>query len=111
TAADVATLKQKVARYHEQDIEPIFSRWPRVWLSEPFRNWNIEQELAAIRCPTLVIQGTEDEFGTARQVDAIAAACSGPVETLLMDGCGHVPHFQAREVWLDKVKDFVSRTL
>ncbi|GAB4562329.1 MAG: alpha/beta hydrolase [Geothermobacteraceae bacterium] len=111
TAADVATLKQKVARYHEQDIEPIFSRWPRVWLSEPFRNWNIEQELATIRCPTLVIQGTGDEFGTARQVDAIAAACSGPVETLLIEDCGHVPHFQARDVWLDKVKDFVNRTL
>jgi pimeloyl-ACP methyl ester carboxylesterase len=56
-----------------------------------FRAWNIEEYLKAIRCPILVIQGEEVEYGTLAQVDAIEAGPGGPVRRLVLPGCGHSP--------------------
>ncbi len=108
-AADVEELKAKVARYHQQAIEPIFNRWPRVWLSEEFADWNIENFLPEVRCPLLVIQGKEDEFGTDRQVEAIVEGAGGAAEALLIPGCRHIPHFQAREEYSRRVGEFLRQ--
>ncbi len=74
-----------------------------------FRDWNIEAALPAIRAPLLLLQGVEDEYGTAAQVEEIAKGVSGPVESHLLPGCGHVPHHQARERVLDLMTAFIRR--
>ncbi len=106
-----AGLRGRLARYHGAQVESTFAGWADTWLSEAFREWNIEAELPGIRCPLLVIQGEGDEYGTLAQVEAIARTVSGPAETLLIPGCGHVPHFQAREAVLAATADFVRRVL
>jgi pimeloyl-ACP methyl ester carboxylesterase len=63
---------------------PRFSAGTTLWLDPAFRDWNIEKYLPAITCPVLVLQGEDDEYGTRRQVDAIAAQAGGPVETELL---------------------------
>ena len=40
--------------------------------------------LPAIVCPALVLQGADDEHGTAAQVEAVARGVSGPVETWIV---------------------------
>ena len=67
--------------------------------------------LPRIQAPLLLIQGAEDEYGTPAQVEAIAKAAAGPVESHLLPGCGHVPHHQVRERVLDLTADFVGRRL
>jgi pimeloyl-ACP methyl ester carboxylesterase len=90
-------LRARLERHHGPNVDLLFQSWAAVWLSDGFRRWNIEEYLPAITAPTLVIQGKDDEYGTARQVEAVAAAASAPVETHLLDGCRHSPHIDRRE--------------
>ena len=90
-------LRERLARHHGANVDTLFESWAATWLSDEFRDWNIETYLAAITCPTLVIQGANDEYGTARQVNAVANGVSGEVATVLLDACGHSPHIDQRD--------------
>jgi pimeloyl-ACP methyl ester carboxylesterase len=85
-------LRARLERHHASNVDMLFDAWTQVWLSEAFRSWNIQEYLPAITCPTLVIQGRDDEYGTQRQVEAIEAGVPGKVDTLVLDACGHSPH-------------------
>ncbi|HER19416.1 MAG TPA: alpha/beta hydrolase [Chromatiales bacterium] len=58
--------------------------------------------------PCLVIQGTDDEYGTVRQVEAIVGGVSGPARPLLVPDCRHVPHLQAGDRVLPAITNFIS---
>ena len=73
------------------------------------REWDIVAELPAIRCPVLALQGADDEYGTPKQLAWIAGAVSGPVDTLLIPKCAHIPHFQARQTVMNALTEFVRR--
>ncbi|HEY2257640.1 MAG TPA: alpha/beta hydrolase [Variovorax sp.] len=83
-------LPQKLGRYHD-DVDSAFWGWNRIWLHPPFRQWNIEGELDAIRCPVLAIQGVDDEYGSLQQIRGIGARVPG-TELLELPDCGHSPH-------------------
>jgi pimeloyl-ACP methyl ester carboxylesterase len=100
-------LRTRLERHHGANVDRLFDGWTATWLSEEFRGWNIEAYLPRVACPTLVIQGADDEYGTARQVEAIAGAVSGPVETLLLDPCGHAPHLEQRDNVMDAAVAFL----
>ena len=82
--------------------------WNDIWLDPAFRAWNIEEYLAAIDCPTLVIQGEDDEFGTIAQVAAIRDQATGRVETRVLDACGHSPHRDQPNQTLDAIAGFLK---
>lgn len=84
-------LPGKLGRYHAS-ADSAFWGWNRIWLHPPFRDWNIEAELDAIRCPVLAIQGIDDEYGTLAQIRGIAARVSGSCELVEIPECGHSPH-------------------
>jgi pimeloyl-ACP methyl ester carboxylesterase len=90
-------LRARLGRHHGSNVDLLFDSWTDVWLSDEFRDWNIEEYLPRITCPTLVIQGRDDEYGTVKQVDAIRAGVSGTIDALLLDACGHSPHIDRRE--------------
>jgi pimeloyl-ACP methyl ester carboxylesterase len=71
----------------------------------------MQAELPRIICPVLVMQGHDDEYGTSAQVRTIAAGVSGPVATLLIPDCAHVPHHQARERVLAEMGRFIAAVL
>lgn len=83
-------LKQKLGRYHD-DPDSAFRGWNDIWLHASFREWSIEQDIEAIRCPLLAIQGVDDEYGTLRQVRGIAARVP-QTEVVELADCGHSPH-------------------
>ncbi len=107
-AFETGGLKSRLEKYHRANTEGMFRAWSDTWLADDFRTWNIESELASIRCPVLVIQGEEDEYGTPAQVRAIADQVSGPSQTLMIPGCGHIPHLQAGEVVLEHLVRFIQ---
>jgi pimeloyl-ACP methyl ester carboxylesterase len=90
-------LRERLERHHGSNTDTLFDAWTEVWLSDRFRRWSIEERLPEVTCPILLIQGTDDEYGTARQVDAVRAGVSGPIETLFLDACGHSPHLDQPE--------------
>ncbi len=99
-------LRERLARYHT-DVEAAFWGWNGPWLDPDFRTWNIESALSLIRAPMLVIQGADDEYGTLAQVRAIAAQAGGPVETIVLDSCGHAPHKDRAETVIESAAAFV----
>lgn len=88
-----------------------FAAWTDVWLSAPFRGWTIQEDLGAVRCPVLVLQGADDPYGTLAQVEAIRAGVVGPVETRVLSHCGHAPHRDQPRETLDAVRTFVATVL
>ncbi len=100
-------LRERLARYHD-DVDSAFFGWNDIWLSPDFRNWNIENELANIRCPLLAIQGEDDEYGTLRQVTGIRDRL--PAATVVaLPACGHSPHRDQPEALSDAVATFITR--
>jgi pimeloyl-ACP methyl ester carboxylesterase len=97
-------LPQRMARWHA-DAARTFYGWADVWLSAPFRDWNIEAEVAASRCPVLAIQGTDDEYGTLEQVRRIERLRPG-TELLVLEGCRHSPHLDRPDAVLSAVAGF-----
>lgn len=101
-------LRERLARYHGENTDAAFFRWADTWLDPAFRGWNIEHFLHRIVCPLLVIQGADDEYATEAQVTGIASQVSGPVETLMVPRCMHIPHLQATETVLGHMTRFIE---
>lgn len=106
-AFETTHLKVKLARYHKENTERVFYRWANRWLSPEFYDWNIEEYLPMISCPVLVLQGEDDEYGTPAQAEGIASQVAGSGYARMIPGCGHVPHFQARDVVLKEMTEFI----
>jgi pimeloyl-ACP methyl ester carboxylesterase len=101
-------LRERLARYHGDKTDEMFGRWYDDWLSPEHQNWNVEASLTAIRCPVLVIQGEDDEYGTRDQVESICSRVSGRAESVVIAGCGHNPHLQARQRVLREMARFIA---
>jgi pimeloyl-ACP methyl ester carboxylesterase len=107
-AFQTTDLREKLARHH-RDAERTFWGWNDIWLDPEFREWNIEEYLPPITCPTLVIQGLEDQYGTMAQVNAIRSQSGGPVEVLALENCMHSPQRDQPEKVLEAIAGFVAR--
>lgn len=107
TAWDGTDLPQRLGRHHG-DAHRVFHDWHDTWTSPGFRNWNIEASLPAIAAPMLVLQGEDDAYGTAAQLEAIASQAGGGCETLLLPACGHAPHRDRRDDVLDAAARFIA---
>jgi pimeloyl-ACP methyl ester carboxylesterase len=102
-------LRARLAKYHD-DPDSAFRGWNDIWLDPDFLAWNIESEVATVRCPVLAVQGHDDQYGTMAQIDRIAQGLPpGQVELLKLDACGHSPHRDQPKVLIDRVVDFMHR--
>jgi pimeloyl-ACP methyl ester carboxylesterase len=100
-------LRARLARHHH-DVDAAFRGWNGAWLAPAFRSWNIEETLPRIRAPMLVVQGRDDEYGTVRQVEAIRSQAAGPVEVVILDGCGHSPQRDKPRETLQAIERFIA---
>ncbi len=101
-------LKEKLIKYHGDKTETLFSAWTETWLSDEFRNWNIEHLLSAVQCPVLIIQGENDEYGSIKQTEAIANQVSGPSFKFIIPNTGHSPHKESLEQTLVRSAEFIN---
>ncbi|PWV63181.1 alpha/beta fold hydrolase [Plasticicumulans acidivorans] len=100
-------LRERLAKYHGDNVDCAFFGWNDTWLRADFADWNLEHYLPAIHVPLLVMQGIDDEYGTPRQVEAIAAQTGGPVDARLLENCAHNPVREQPEQVLGLIADFV----
>lgn len=100
-------LRRGLARHHA-DPDSAFWGWNRIWLDPRFRDWSIEREIEAIRCPLLAVQGVDDEYGTLEQIRGIARRVVG-AELLELADCGHSPHRDQPRALIDASVDFLRR--
>ncbi len=84
-------LRERLARYHGDNVDCAFWGWNRAWLDEGFLDWNLEAYLPKIKVPVLLIQGKDDNYGTIRQLETIRKHLPGGAELILLQDCGHSP--------------------
>ncbi len=101
-------LKARLMRYHGTKTEHLFRRLVEIWTAEHAPSWGLEPYLARIRCPVLAIQGTEDEFFSKAQIEALSALCRAPLKTISLPDCGHAPHHQKPKPLTLAIADFVQ---
>lgn len=101
-----AGLRDRLARYHA-DVDGAFRGWNDVWLDPRFRAWNIESYAADVRCPTLLVQGDADEYGTLEQLERIAARVPA-TQTFVVPQAGHSPHRDSPDAVLARVAGFLA---
>jgi len=68
-------------------------------LAPDFAGWSLDAVLPQVRCPALVLHGTEDEYGSRRHPERIAQGVAGPAQLELIPEVRHVPH-REREAWV-----------
>lgn len=100
-------FSQKLSKYHGEKTNDVFYSWTNIWLSDKFRTWNIVDLIPKINCPSLIIQGADDEYGTLKQVTEISNHISGYAETLILKNTKHVPHKEQKEKVLAAIAQFI----
>jgi pimeloyl-ACP methyl ester carboxylesterase len=100
-------LRARLAKFHD-DPDSAFWGWNDIWLHPPFKQWSIEQEIAAIACPLLAVQGVDDEYGTLEQIRGIARRVT-QTELLELADCGHSPHRDQPDALIEACVDFIER--
>jgi pimeloyl-ACP methyl ester carboxylesterase len=108
TAYTDGDLRGRLGRYHK-DVDGAFWGWNRAWLDPAFRAWRIDDSVAFIRVPILLIQGDGDEYGTDAQLRLIETEAYCPVETLLVPGARHAPQNSHAAVVIAAIAGFVER--
>ena len=103
-------LRAKLARWHK-DVDNAFRGWNDAWLDPKFRDWDISESLAYVRVPVEIIQGSDDQYGTLRQIEIAQAECYCPVDVTIIPGAGHSPHRETPEPALKAAADFANRLL
>jgi len=101
-------LKSRLEKYHFDKTETMFYAWVDTWLSDEFRNWSIEKLLPLIKCPVLVIQGEDDEFGSQKQVDGIIENVNGISRQVIISETGHNPHQEKPDKVLPLITEFIE---
>ena len=101
-------LREGLARHHGDRTDDAFRGWCDAWLDPRFERWSIEDELAGVNVPVLVVQGRDDAYGTLRQVEVIAKRIAGPCRTLVLDDCGHFPHRDRARATTEAIVRFVA---
>jgi pimeloyl-ACP methyl ester carboxylesterase len=107
---DAGALREKLAPWHA-DVDTAFRSWNEPWLDPAFQKWDITEALGYIRVPILIVQGTDDQYGTLRQIEAAQQECFCPVETAVLPGVRHAPYREAPELTLKTVAGFINRLL
>jgi pimeloyl-ACP methyl ester carboxylesterase len=101
-------LRERLARYH-RNVDVAFYGWNDSWLHPEFRGFDITADVARIDVPILALQGADDPYGTAEQLDVLQRHAHAPLETALIPDARHAPHLEARPATLDAIARFVAR--
>jgi pimeloyl-ACP methyl ester carboxylesterase len=74
---------------HGEKYNAVFHNWFDGWHRIESLAWDMRPVLAQIRCPTLIVQGEEDEHATPQHAKDIVEAITG-AELWLLPGTGHM---------------------
>ena len=107
TDRSAEALIGRLGRYHDHPRE-LYTAWRDIWLAADFADWSIEADIAGLSVPMLLVQGTDDEYGTLDQLDRIETAVAGRCERLVVAGAGHSPHLTHGHEVTDAVAAFVG---
>ena len=104
-------LRERLAKYHGDNTDCAFRGWHDAWLADRFALWDLREHLPDISVPVLVMQGRQDPYGTAAQVEALRDGLGDRAEILWLDDCAHCPHRDRENATLDAMSTFINAAL
>jgi len=110
-AYHTTNLPEKLARYHGDRTDLIFRAWSETWQRDRFQPLDLSVWLTDIRCPSLIIQGADDQYGEKSQVMDICKGIGSHAKPLFITSCGHVPHLESASAVLEAVSEFLEGLL
>jgi len=100
-------FREAFARRHGTKAEALARSWFAGWTTREAWAWDMRPELGAISCPTLVLQGFDDEHATAQHARDIADAIRG-AELVLLPDAGHMLPQEATDAFLAHALAFLA---
>lgn len=100
-------LNSKLSKYHD-DPDVAFHGWYDSWTHPDFAKWTVADTIDHWRIPVLAIQGSEDPYGTIAQISEIDERIYSPLETLILEGCGHAPHLEQPDQTTAAIAEFCA---
>ena len=104
-----ADALQRLARYHGDKAAWVLDAWTETWLAPEFADWSLRSVLPQVRCPTLVLHGAEDEYGSASHPHHIASGVSAHAALQIMPATHHVPHREQELAVLQSISHFIRQ--
>ena len=98
----------RLRKYHGDKAPWVLSAWIDTWQAPGFASWNLDEDLRRVTCPVLVLHGVLDEYGSVLHPQRIAELVAGPSRSVVLDGCGHVPHREMTDVVLATVTGWLA---
>lgn len=103
-------FRRGLYRVHGEKYESTFYNWFDGWHNPEALAWDMRPELPDIRCPTLVIQGCDDEHASPQHAIDIADNLTESV-LWLVPGAKHMLPQDHADVFNHKVIDFLESTV
>lgn len=100
----------KLRKYHGDKAEWVLKAWAENWLSEEFASWSLDGYLSQVQCPTLVVHGEMDEYGSVEHAQRIAKGVQGQATLALLPNCGHVPQREQTDRCLALIRQHLTET-
>ena len=103
-------LREKLMRYHGDNVDCAFGSWAESWMQPGQDQWNILEYLPKIACPVLAIGGVQDVYGNRNSLAKVEELVTAPL-TVVEPDCGHDPHHELRAEMLAVMAGFVEGLL
>ncbi|MFC6672259.1 alpha/beta fold hydrolase [Marinobacterium aestuariivivens] len=101
-------LPERLARYHGERTDLLFRAWHETWTRPGYENFDLRPWLGDIRCPALIMQGEDDQYGLPEQVFETCRHIGAHARPLMLPDCGHIPHLEAPQATLGAITDFLE---
>jgi len=99
---------ERLKRYHGDKARWVLDAWIESWLHPDFAAWSLRAVLPQVTCPSLVIHGVDDEYGSPAHPQLITELSAGPARLELMADTCHVPHREREADVVAMVRSFVA---
>jgi pimeloyl-ACP methyl ester carboxylesterase len=100
-------FRKGLQRAHGEKFESTFNNWYDGWHNPVALEWDMRASLSKIQCPTLVIQGDNDEHATPQHAIDIAENIH-KAELWLVPGAKHMLPQEIAEGFNQRVLDFLG---
>ncbi len=94
---------RRLARYHGDKTAWVLDAWIGTWLDPAFARFSLDEPVARMPCPLLVLNGDGDEYVSSNHPDRIRTHATGPLRIRIVPGCGHVVHREQPEIVVAEV--------
>jgi len=100
-------FRRGMRRDHGEKFESVFYNWFNGWHTPKVLDWDMRPLLPQITCPTLVIQGEDDQHATPQHARDIADSISG-ADLWLTPGAEHMLPQDNPEIFNAIILEFLS---